>query len=66
MVSVGLITKILKVHDGDKPQMGPTHTTPIKIEALSHGTSVFLEMSQEAALEIVQRLSGHLKERGCL
>jgi hypothetical protein len=66
MASLGEITKVLGTVDGEKRQMGPTHTIAIRIEVLTAGGPEFLEISQSAALELVEELTKRLRVRGCL
>jgi hypothetical protein len=66
MYSIGLITRIGPVTDGPKPQMGPEHTIPLFVEVQTSGGPGSLELSQGAALELVEALSQRLKARGCL
>jgi len=64
MQSIGLITKIGPITDGDKPQMGPRHTIPFRIEVRTDGGPGVLELTQDAAAELVKELAIYLQVRG--
>lgn len=61
-------SKIGNVSDGPMPQMGPTRTKDIRIEVGTdqHPVREVLILSQDAALELVAKLTPLLKARGCL
>lgn len=60
----GQITKINRVSDGAKPQMGPISTIPIQIEVQTSGGPEVLEISPDAAAELAAALATHLRARG--
>jgi hypothetical protein len=66
MKTLGLIIGAGPVADGPKPQMGPIHTIPLRVEVRTDGGPGALELSQDGALELVAELSTHLRARGCL
>jgi hypothetical protein len=70
MPFTGLITYVGDVKDGEVPLMGPKRPKVLSIEVGS-GTGpgpiqAVLEISQDAALELVAKLTQLLKARGCL
>jgi hypothetical protein len=62
------ITEIGQVKDGPVPSMGPINTKVLLIEVgtLGRGVQSVLEISQDAALELVAKLTPLLRARGCL
>ncbi|MEK7992290.1 MAG: hypothetical protein AAB403_00655 [Planctomycetota bacterium] len=58
------VVSVIRVSDGEKPQMGPTPAKSILIEVQTSAGPGFLEISQSGALDLVAKLSQHLKERG--
>jgi hypothetical protein len=66
MQMIGQITKIDRVSEGERPQMGPISTIPFQIEVQTSAGPSVLEISQTAALELVEELSKRLRVRGCL
>lgn len=66
MKTFSQITKIHGTDDGAPPQTGPTHTIPILIEVQTVLGRDFLEISQSAAVELVEELSKRLRVRGFL
>lgn len=66
MSSIGQITKVLRISDGAKPQMGPTHAIPFLLEVQTTGGQTVLEISQDAAAELAAKLPPLLQARGCL
>jgi hypothetical protein len=63
MRSLGLITKIGPITDGPKPQMGPIHTIPFRIEVQMAGGPGVLELTQDAAAELVKELGTYLQAK---
>ena len=61
---IGQITKIDRITDGPRPQMGPRSTIPFLIEVQTTGGPAFLEISQAAAVELRAELAKHLQARG--
>lgn len=59
----GVITKIVQVTDGARPQTGPISTIPIQIEAETLADQMVLEISTTAAAELVEALSKVLRGR---
>ncbi len=51
MQSIGLITKIGPLSMGDKPQMGPFHGIPLRIEVHTTCGQGLLELTQASAAE---------------
>ena len=70
MMFSGLITRVGEVKDGPLPQMGPARGKSISVEigtaSTPAGQFIEMEISQDAAVELVQRLTACLKDRGCL
>lgn len=68
MSFTGPITQIGEVKDGPIPQMGPTRTKALLIEVGTVGSPALsvLEISQDAALVLVAKLTPLLKARDCL
>jgi hypothetical protein len=68
MIFKGEITQIGGVKDGPRRLTGPTHTKALLIEVGTHSNPAqsVLEISQDAALELVVKLTPLLKARGCL
>jgi len=64
MQSLGLILKIIAITDGNKPQMGPIHTRPFVIKAQTTGGTEFVEISEDAAVQLWNLLTEHLEARG--
>jgi hypothetical protein len=64
MQSIGLITKINRISDGEKPQMGPIPTIPFQIEVQTTGGQAYLVISPGAALELREELAKCLQARG--
>jgi hypothetical protein len=69
MMFSGLITRIGEVKDAPLPQTGP-RGKPLSVEigttSTPAGQFIEIEISQDAALELVQRLTARLSDRGCL
>jgi hypothetical protein len=63
---VGLITGIVEINDGPTPLGGPTRTPPvlIKVKGGGRGEAWQIEISQDAAAELTERLSRFLQHRG--
>jgi hypothetical protein len=66
MQFIGQVVRILRISDGQKPQMGPIPAIPFLIEVQTSGGQGLVEISQDAALELVIELSKHLRVRGSL
>ena len=65
MQSIGLITKIGLITSGDIPQMGPIGTIPFRIEVQTvTGDQGALELTQIAAVELVEQLGIYLRTHG--
>jgi hypothetical protein len=64
MQSIGLITNIGPISNGPKPQMGPTHTVPFVIEVQTTGGQGPIELTQDAAVELMKQLGIYLRLRG--
>ena len=58
----GVITKVERVTDGDKPP-GSTYSRPFAVEGLGTTGAFFIEITPEAAEEFKQRLAEHLSSR---
>ena len=63
MQSIGLITKIGPISDGEKPMMGPISGIPFRIEVHTSGGPGLLELSQDAAADLVKELAIYMKNR---
>lgn len=61
---VGQITKIDRITDGEKPQMGPRLAIPFQIEVQTSAGPAVLEISPDAAAVLVEELRKHLQARG--
>ena len=61
-MSIVKIARIGKITDGEKPQTGPDHSTPLVVEI--DGGRDFLELPPNAARELADALNKVLKERG--
>jgi hypothetical protein len=66
MQSIGLITKIGPLSMGDKPQMGPFHGVPLRIEVHTTGGQGLLELTQAAAADLAKEIEIYLQGRGSL
>lgn len=68
--SGGPIIRIGEVKDGPIPRTGPTRTKAVLIEVATVGSrgefSDELEISQDAAIDLLAKLTTALKARGCL
>jgi hypothetical protein len=64
MQSIGLIVSIGPISAGEKPQMGPIHTIPFRIEVHTAAGQAVLELTQSAAVELVEQLSIYLRAHG--
>jgi hypothetical protein len=64
MQVVSLITNVVEITDGTKPQTGPILTIPFLVEVRTTGGPVFLEMTPDAAAELTEQLARRLVERG--
>jgi hypothetical protein len=64
MQSIAQIIKINRVSDGPTPQMGPRSAIPFLIEVQTTGGQAFLEISQDAAVELRAILAQRLQARG--
>jgi hypothetical protein len=63
MQGIGLITKIDRITDGAKPQMGPRLAIPFLIEVQTTGGPAVLEISPDASRELVEELQLRLQAR---
>jgi hypothetical protein len=63
MQSIGLITRIGPISDGDKPQMGPFHGIPFRIEVHTTGGQGLLELTPDAATDLLKQLGIYMKGR---
>jgi hypothetical protein len=63
MQSLGLITRIGPISEGEKPQMGP-YGIPFRIEVQTVGGQGLLELTQEAASDLVKELGIYLQTHG--
>jgi hypothetical protein len=63
----GQIKQIGEVQDGPVPVLGPASTKSLIVEVGTIDTpnQWTLELSQDAAVELVAKLQAHLKARGC-
>lgn len=59
----GAITKIERVSTGERSQMGPISASPFRIEGRTLAGPVALEISRDAARELVEELGGCCKLR---
>jgi hypothetical protein len=58
-----LITGIGPISEGSTPQTGPINTTPLRIDVQTTGGPAVLEISRDAAAELVARLGMRLQAR---
>lgn len=61
MLSFPLIVKVGPVSEGPIPQMGPINTTPLRIDVQTTGGPAALEISRDAAWELMGALVTHLQ-----
>jgi len=64
MQTVSLVSTINGITDGDRPMMGPILTRPFVIHAHTTGGPVFIDISEDAAVQLRDMLTEHLKARG--
>jgi hypothetical protein len=66
----GPITHVGEVKDGPPPQMGPARgkllTVEIRTPGVPAGQFIEMEIGQDAAVDLVTKLTPILKARGCL
>jgi hypothetical protein len=62
MQSIPLIIKIVgPVSEAPTPQTGPINTTPLRIDVQTTGGPAVLEISRDAAWELMATLQTHLQ-----
>ena len=62
--SIGLITKIGPVSQGDKPRGGPDHSIPLRVEVQTTTGQGLLELSRSAAAELAEEIQLYLQKHG--
>jgi hypothetical protein len=60
MPTIGLITHIEQIGPGEKPQMGP-FGTPVRIALKTQGGYSEIELTKDAAVDLVAKLCQYLK-----